>query len=100
MPNEQTPPVAADKSPDTQTTVPTSANNVWALVGYFFVIYLIFLAVVVVGYPLAQKFALPITSLIVPTNENNSMMKNVLVTTGMYWSMVAGYWWFVLRQPK
>jgi hypothetical protein len=89
------------QKPEPPSVSPASQTvpNVWGLVGYFLVIYLIFLVVVVVGYPLAQQFALPITSLLVPPNPYNSVLKNVLVTTGMYWGMVAVYWWMCLRKP-
>lgn len=63
----------------------------WRFIGYYGVIYLVILVVTVVSYPLAQEFAKPIASLVFPIAEGNSLFKNVLVTTGMYWGALLFY---------
>lgn len=63
----------------------------WRFIGYYGVIYLAILGVTVIAYPLAQEFAKPIASLVFPIAENNSLLKNVLVTTGMYWGSLLFY---------
>jgi hypothetical protein len=63
----------------------------WRFIGYYGVIYLVILVITVVSYPLAQEFAKPIASLIFPVAEDNSLLKNVLVTTAMYWGALLFY---------
>ena len=58
---------------------------------YFGLIYLVFLVLIVFGYPFAQQYAKPIAALIFPINEDNSLMKNILVMSGMYWGMIGIY---------
>lgn len=65
--------------------------NGWQFLAYYGLIYLIFLVVIVVGYPLAQEYAKPIAALIFPIAGNNSLIKNVLVSSGMFWGMVLFY---------
>jgi H+/gluconate symporter-like permease len=66
-------------------------RNIWTYLGYFGCIYLIILLFIVIGYPLAQRYALPVASFIFPINEGNSLLKTVLVMSGMYWGMVGFY---------
>ena len=73
-------------------------KNIWAYMGFCGVLYLIFLVVLLVGYPLADTYAKPIAALIFPIAGNNSMMKNVLVMTGMYWAMVIGSWFLTKKK--
>lgn len=63
----------------------------WHFIGYYGVIYLFILLVMLVTYPLAQTYAKPIASLIFPIAGNNSLLKNLLVTSLMYWGMVCFY---------
>jgi hypothetical protein len=63
----------------------------WRFIGYYGIIYLFVMLVMLIGYPLAQTYAKPIASLIFPIAGNNSLIKNLLVTTGMYWGMVCFY---------
>lgn len=62
--------------------------SIWVQLGFYGVFYLVFLIIIVVGYPLAQQYAKPIARFIFPINESNSLMKNIFVMTGMYWGMV------------
>ncbi|WP_373531196.1 hypothetical protein [Vampirovibrio sp.] len=63
----------------------------WRFLGYYGVIYLLIMIVIVVCYPLAQTFAKPIASLVFPIAGNNSLFKNMMVTTGMYWGALLFY---------
>jgi hypothetical protein len=72
--------------------------NGWLFLGYNSIIYLIFMLVLVVGYPLASIYAKPIASLIFPIAGNNSLMKNLIVDSLMYWGMVFGYTLLIQRQ--
>jgi hypothetical protein len=65
--------------------------DIWTAIGYYGIIYLIFLIFMLVGYPLAQQYAKPIAALIFPINGHNSLLYNALVMTGMYWGMVGAY---------
>jgi hypothetical protein len=58
------------------------------MLGFYGIIYLVLLLLVVVGYPLAQQYAKPLARFIFPINENNSWVKNILVMSAMYWGMV------------
>ncbi len=68
-------------------------RSVWHYIGYFGFIYLLIMGVLWLGYPTAQQYAKPFAALIFPINENNSIGKTLLVTSGMYWLMVGGYLW-------
>lgn len=63
----------------------------WRFLGYYGIIYLIIMILIVVSYPFAQTFAKPIASLIFPIADNNSLFKNVIVTTVMYWGALLFY---------
>jgi hypothetical protein len=63
----------------------------WTFLTYYGIIWLIFMLIVGIGYPLAESYAKPIAALIFPIAGSNSVIKNLLVTTGMYWGMVAFY---------
>jgi hypothetical protein len=65
--------------------------NGWQFLGYYGLIYLIFMLALVLGYPWAQKYAQPVAALIFPIAGNNSLVKNLIVDTLMYWGMVLGY---------
>jgi hypothetical protein len=63
----------------------------WRFLAYYGVIYLVFVGVILVGYPLAQRYATPLASLIFPIAGGNSLLKNLIVDTLMYWGMVLFY---------
>jgi hypothetical protein len=65
--------------------------NGWSFLAYYMIIYLIFLIVIVVGYPLAQEYAKPIAAMVFPIAGGNSLLKNIVVDTLMYWGMVLFY---------
>lgn len=65
--------------------------SAWRFLAYYGVIYLVFVGVILVGYPLAQQYATPVASLIFPIAGGNSLVKNLLVDTLMYWAMVLFY---------
>ena len=71
--------------------------NGWLFLGYNGIIYLFFMLVLVIGYPLAKIYAEPIASLIFPIAGHNSLLKNLIVDTLMYWGMVFGYALLVQR---
>ncbi len=77
-----------------------NSDNLWGRLAYFAVFYLIFLVIVVIGYPLGQQYAKPIAALIFPINENNSLMKNVIVMSGMYWGMIGVYLFLMKNKGK
>ena len=54
-------------------------KSIWTLVGYYGIIYVILVAIIVVGYPFAQQYAKPIAALIFPIAGNNSLPKNILL---------------------
>lgn len=62
----------------------------WRFLGYYGILYLIIMIVVVASYPL-QSYTKPIASLIFPIAENGSLLKSVIVTTLMYWSAILFY---------
>jgi hypothetical protein len=63
-------------------------QKLFSMLGFYGIIYLVLLFLVVVGYPLAQQYAKPLARFIFPINENNSWVKNILVMSAMYWGMV------------
>ena len=63
----------------------------WTFLAYYGSLWVIFMLIVGLGYPMAQTYAKPIAALIFPIAGGNSLMKNLLVTTGMYWGMVLFY---------
>ena len=65
--------------------------NGWKFLGFYGMIYLIFMLFMVVTYPLAQEYAKPFAALIFPIAGNNSLLKNIIVDTLMYWGMVLIY---------
>lgn len=65
--------------------------SLWRFLAYYGVVYIGFIIVLVIGYPLAQQYATPIASLIFPIAGGNSLFKNILVDTLMYWGMVLFY---------
>jgi tellurite resistance protein TehA-like permease len=69
----------------------------WIFLGYYGLLYLIFMLILVVGYPLAKTYAEPIAAMIFPIAGHNSLLKNLIVDTLMYWSMVLGYTLLVQR---
>ena len=69
-----------------QSEPPTQPPDRWAQFAYYFVIYIVLVGIVLIIYPRASKYTLPITSLIFPINESGSLMKNILVLSGMYWA--------------
>jgi hypothetical protein len=64
-------------------------RNIWSYLGFCTAFYGVMLVILVVGYPLASTYASPIVSLIFPINASNSLMKSILVMSGMYWVLVA-----------
>jgi hypothetical protein len=73
------------------TTAPTPApekDGIFVQIGYYGVFYLAMLVVEIIGYPFSQQYIRPIMSFIFPINLGNSLLKSLLVMTGMYWSMV------------
>lgn len=71
----------------------------WRFLAYYGVLYLIFMVIIIVGYPLAQQYATPLASLIFPIAGGNSLFKNIIVDTGMYWGMVLLYT-FVIQKNR
>jgi hypothetical protein len=71
----------------------------WRFLAYYGVLYLIFMVIIIVGYPLAQQYATPLASLVFPIAGGNSLLKNILVDTGMYWGMVLFYT-FVIQKNR
>lgn len=69
----------------------------WRFLGYYGIWYLLILIFIVLSYPLAQTFAKPIASLIFPIAGNNSLLKNAIVITLMYWGAVVFYTVFIQR---
>ena len=65
-----------------------SRPSIAAQLGYYGVIYLFFLLVVVIGYGPAQEYMKPITNLIFPEYSGNSMVKTVIVMSLMYWGAI------------
>ncbi len=72
-------------------------RSIWSYIGYYGFIYLIIVVILVVGYPLAQQFAKPIAAIVFPINDDNSLMKNLIVMTLMYWIMV-GFYTLVMKK--
>ncbi|MBX2861285.1 MAG: hypothetical protein KTR14_08615 [Vampirovibrio sp.] len=74
-------------------------NNpkLWQAIGFYGFIYLILMIIMVGGYGFAQQYAKPIAALIFPINEGNSLLKNVLVVSAMYWGMCG---FFIFRLLK
>lgn len=69
----------------------------WTFVAYYGVLWLIFMAIIVIGFPLANIYAKPIAALVFPIAGHNSLVKNMLVTTGMFWGMVLFYTLFIQK---
>jgi hypothetical protein len=62
--------------------------------GYQLVTFALMLLVTVVLYPVSQIYLKPLVAFIFPLAENNSLVKTLWVTSGMYWLMaVIGYYW-------
>lgn len=73
-------------------------RNFWTYLGYYGFIYILFVGLTVVGYPLAQTYAKPIAALIFPINEDGGLLRVVIVMSAMYWGMV-GFYMGVIRRP-
>lgn len=73
-------------------------TDIWGQLGYYGLIYLLLIAVTVIGYPLAQTYAKPLVAFIFPISPN-SLPKSVLVITGMYWATV-GASLFLMQKPS
>ena len=64
--------------------------------GFYLTIYLLLMLTLGFGYPLAQRYAQPIASLVFPINPDTSLLRNLVVVSVMYWgiavlvSMAAG----------
>jgi hypothetical protein len=71
--------------------------NGWTFLGYYSIIYLFFMLVLLIGYPLATNYAKPIAALIFPIAGHNSLLKNLIVDSLMYWVMVLGYALFIQK---
>ena len=67
--------------------------------GFYGVLYLLFVLVVVVGYGPAQEYARPLTSVLFPAYAGNSMVKTLVITTLFYWGAV-GVAMLVQNQKK
>lgn len=65
-----------------------SRPNTATQLGFYGVFYLIFLLITVVTYGPAQEYLRPVTNLIFPAYEHNSLLKSVIVLTGMYWGVI------------
>ncbi len=63
----------------------------WTFLAYYGIIYLVFMAVILAGYTFGKDFFTPVAALIFPIAGGNSLLKNFLVSTGMYWGMVLFY---------
>lgn len=75
--------------------------TIWFFLGYYGLIYLFIMALITVGYPLAQEYARPIAMLIFPEYTNASLLKALVVVTMMYWAMVgASLWWSTQTQKN
>jgi len=66
-------------------------QNIWSFIGYFSFIYLLLMLFILIGYPLAKEFATPWVSMIFPLDPSNSLLKNIIVVTSMYWGVVLLY---------
>lgn len=69
------------------------SSNRWSDFGYYGLIYGVLLVLIVLGYPWAQQYAKPLAALIFPINEANSLVKNIVVMSAMYWGMIGVYCW-------
>jgi hypothetical protein len=68
---------------------PPQPASFWTVMGYYVVLYLIFLVFVLVGcLPQVQEYIKPVAKLIFPIKENSTWWYNVLVMSGMYWGAV------------
>lgn len=63
----------------------------WTFLAYYGIIYLIFMAVILGGYVFGKDVFTPVAALVFPIAGGNSLLKNFLVSTGMYWGMVLIY---------
>ena len=63
----------------------------YRFIGYYGVIYIVFMLLMLVSWPITQTYIKPIASLIFPIAQNNSLVKSLLVDTGMFWGMVLFY---------
>lgn len=63
----------------------------WYFIGYYGIIYIFFIILQVITYPITQTYVKPIAALIFPIAEGNSLFKSLLVDTGMFWGMVLFY---------
>ena len=69
----------------------------WRFLGYYGVIYLFVLLVIVISYVFLKDFTEPIASLVFPIASGNSLLKNVIVTTLMYWGVLLFYTVFIQK---
>lgn len=69
----------------------------WRFLGYYGVIYLFVMVVIVFSYVFLKDFTRPIASLIFPIAGDNSLLKNVIVTTLMYWGVLFFYTIFIQK---
>lgn len=69
----------------------------WRFLGYYGVIYLFVMVVIVFSYVFLQDFTRPIASLIFPIADDNSLLKNVIVTTLMYWGVLLFFTIFIQK---
>lgn len=63
----------------------------WTFISFYGLLYLIFIGVILGGYFFGRDVFTPVAALIFPIAGGNSLLKNFLVSTGMYWGMVLLY---------
>jgi hypothetical protein len=63
----------------------------YRFIGYYGVIYIFFMILMVITWPITQAYIKPIASLVFPIAAHNSLFKSLLVDTGMFWGMVLFY---------
>gem|GEM_PF-6677998 len=78
-------------NPIGRTLVKQREIDGYRFIGYYGVIYIAFMILMVITWPLSQTYIKPIASLIFPIAQNNSLVKSLLVDTGMFWGMVLFY---------
>ena len=74
--------------------------DVFRLIGYYGTLYGLLMGVLILGYPLAQRYIAPWAAFIFPLNPNTSILKIALISTLMYWGMVGIAIWQRLKKNK
>ncbi len=69
----------------------------WRFLGYYGVVYLAMMVVIILSSFFSDSFIKPIASIVFPIAGDNSLFKTVLVTTGMYWGCLLFYTLFIQK---